>query len=228
MQRGAETVDRWSVLSLLFPPACIACRVLLRRGRGARWDTILCVSCRAAAAALPAEATVVDGIAARLPYQPPWSTAITRLKFGGEMALAGPLGVLLAQSPDPRQSTGGAQWDAIVPVPLHYGRLLRRGFNQTLLIAKSAQRAGAPPVWATALRRTRGTQPQSGLAAGQRAGNVQGAFEAHRPKRLRGRRVLVVDDVTTTGATLHACCAALRAAGVAEVGALALLRSISS
>ena len=223
------------MLSLLFPPSCIACRVLLRGrlratlsgSREARWDTVLCVSCRAVAATLPPDATVVDGIAARLPYQPPWSTAITRLKFGGEMALAGPLGVLLAQSQD-AQGTDYAQWDAIVPVPLHYSRLLRRGFNQTLLIANSAQRAGAPPVWATALRRIRGTQPQSGLPAGQRASNVAGAFEAHRPKRLKGRRVLVVDDVTTTGATLHACCAALRSAGVAEVGALALLRSVIS
>lgn len=188
----------------------------------------LCTGCGVGAAVLSPELVRVGAIEAVLPYDAPWSGALTRLKFGGRLALAGPLGRGLASSPRLFASSLGTRWDGLVPIPLHWRRRFVRGFDQTLLLARFASRCeGAPPVWARVLRRTRATPPQSRLPAASRPGNVAGAFAVPDPRRVAGRALLVVDDVTTTGSTLIAAMRALIAAGAREVEGLALLRTLA-
>lgn len=212
------------MLDLLFPPLCIACGVILsRRRRSAPFGALVCSPCGVAAAGLPADRVTWEGIDAVLPYQPPWSTALSRLKFSGVLGLAGPLSQVLAQAPAFRGAPDGSPWDAVVPVPLHRRRLLARGYDQTLLLATGAGRRHRCRVLPRGLSRTRSTPPQSRLAAHERASNVRGAFSA---ARVAGLAILLVDDVVTTGATLDACREALLRAGARRVGAVALLRTL--
>ena len=112
----------------------------------------------------------------------------------------------------------------VVPVPLHPSRRRERGFNQASDLAKQL---GVPVI--AALRRTRATPTQTGLPAARRHRNVRDAFALTRAgRRLAGARVLVVDDVSTTGATLEACARVLKEAGVVEVRALTAARVVSS
>ncbi|MGM0584899.1 MAG: double zinc ribbon domain-containing protein [Pseudomonadota bacterium] len=116
--------------------------------------------------------------------------------------------------------------DLIVPVPLHWRRLLSRRFNQAAELARRVARESGAPWAPTLLRRVRATGMQRGLTREERRENLSGAF-AVAPRgadRLRGARVLLVDDVYTTGATLSGCAEALRAAGAARVDALCLAR----
>ncbi len=112
--------------------------------------------------------------------------------------------------------------DVVVPVPLHRSRRRERGFNQA---EDLAGKVGVPVV--TALRRVRATASQATLPAAQRHRNVRGAFEVtRRGLALRGTRVVLIDDVATTGATLDACARALKECGVAEVRALTVARVV--
>ncbi len=120
------------------------------------------------------------------------------------------------------RSLNGEKYDGVVPVPLHRARLARRGFNQAELMARAvAGRIGAPI--SVKLRAVRRTRDQVELSAGERRENVAGAFEAR--GSLAGR-ILLVDDVFTTGATLSECAGVLRRAGAGEVHALTLCRTI--
>jgi ComF family protein len=132
--------------------------------------------------------------------------------------LAGPLGELIA-SAIPRDQ----QFDLIVPVPLHWRRRWERGFNQSELLAKAVARRYAVPV-GRPLRRRRATAAQAGLTHAQRRSNVSGVFLAPRPEKVAGRRILLIDDVMTTGATGAACAAALKRAGARYVALLTLAR----
>jgi ComF family protein len=143
--------------------------------------------------------------------------AIRRLKWGRAPDLGRPLGRLL--------STVGtdADVDVIVPVPLHPRRLRSREFNQAALLALELPEARRVDL--AALERIRDTPPQSTLGLDERRRNVRDAFVA-RPDRVRERRVVLVDDVLTTGATAEACARALLDAGAARVGVLTLARAM--
>jgi ComF family protein len=112
--------------------------------------------------------------------------------------------------------------DLVVPVPLHWRRQWQRGFNQATELARGL---GLPLV--RALRRRKHTRSQTDLPADERQANVRDAFVVRRPERLRGACVVVVDDVSTTGATLEACANALIRAGVREVRALTAARVVT-
>jgi len=114
--------------------------------------------------------------------------------------------------------------DQLVPVPLHPERLRRRGYNQSALLAERVAMLTGIPV-CSQLRRIRPTLPQVGLGAEDRARNVEGAFVADQAG-LVGLRLILIDDVLTTGSTLTACAGALLAAGAASVGALTLGRGM--
>lgn len=141
------------------------------------------------------------------------------LKYRKMPGVGGPLGRLVASRaralPDPP--------DLVVPVPLHWSRRWRRGYNQSAAIAGGAARALGVPVGAC-LRRVRSTAPQTGRGRRARLSNVRGAFRA-RGVRMRGASILLVDDVITTGATIRECARALKAAGAIRVHAAAPART---
>lgn len=199
----------WSGLRFLGPPWCAACHAPFAydRGQGA-----LCGDCLAQP---PSHA----GVRAAVAYGDVARHVALRLKYGGRTALAetvaGPMARLLP-----------ADADLLVPVPLHRGRLWSRGFNQAALIARALERASGVRVDVFALARRRATPVLRGLGARQRMTAVKGAFvvAAERRPALRGKRVVLVDDVHTSGATADACAAALLGAGAIRVTVLCWAR----
>jgi ComF family protein len=145
-------------------------------------------------------------------YEGPIELAVQRFKYAGWRRLAGPLALLLAE----RLMVEGLAGSWAVAVPLHPDRLRQRGFNQAELLARELRARLALDQAAGELVRVRATPPQVGLDRLWRLENVRGAF-AWRGPDLRGRPLLLVDDVATTGATLEACAAALRAGGSGPV-----------
>jgi ComF family protein len=148
--------------------------------------------------------------------------AISRLKYGGLTRLARPLGNLLAEYQDPDFKL--SENDLVIPVPLHTRRLRERGFNQSLLLARQVSRRRSIPLNFTALQRARQTQPQTQLSGPERRKNVRGAFEVRKREAVKGKRILLIDDVFTTGATVQECAYVLREAGATEVQVLTLAR----
>jgi ComF family protein len=116
------------------------------------------------------------------------------------------------------------RFDLIVPVPLHWRRRWERGFNQSELLVKSLSRRTGISM-AHPLTRRRSTAVQAGLSNAGRRRNIQGAFIAKRPARLDGKRILLIDDVMTTGATAAACAGALKRVGAARVALLTVARA---
>jgi ComF family protein len=176
-------------------------------------------------------------ISASWAYDGPLSRAVGALKFEGALALAGPLGRLLAEEAALFEGPDGVPHDLVVPVPLHWRRRLARGFDQSEALARWAlvhagrarveqESLKPPPLGHRVLARVRATAPQTDLDADARAVNLAGAFVVRRPSLVQGRRVLLIDDVTTTGATLRACSQALTESGARCVHALALLRTV--
>jgi ComF family protein len=156
---------------------------------------------------------------------------IQSFKYRGKVQLARPLGALLLGAFGFYWGSAGV--DLIVPVPLHRSRLRRRGFNQALLLIDrwpSMARAGAASLGSTAieprvLRRLRPTPPQTGLQRRERRHNLRGVFGLKDANRVKGRRVLLVDDVLTTGATADECARVLVQAGARWVDVLTLART---
>lgn len=220
---------------VLFPGRCGACGA-------AEGEDGLCPACRAAAVSVRARCgrcgaevwrrgggacracagrdlgvarTVVVG-----PYERTLRLLVRRLKYGGRASLARPLGALLAA----RVAAARLGADVLVPVPLDPGRERRRGFNQAELIAREIAWRTGLPVAARALARVKPTPALYGRSVAERFEVVGDAFAVAEPARIRGRRVLIVDDVLTTGATLSACAEACRKAGAVEIFAACVAR----
>lgn len=118
--------------------------------------------------------------------------------------------------------------DALIPVPLHWTRLFKRRFNQSADLARAISKRTKLPVIDDVLERVRATPPQVGLARDERAKNVHGAFSVEKTARakVKGKRIVLVDDVLTTGATANACARVLRRAGASKVDVLTLARVV--
>lgn len=218
------------LLDLLFPLRCSGCgrhgaafcpacqarlepppaRTCHRCGAAAALD--LCDGCRGAPSPL-------DGIVAAALFQPPIQPAVHDLKYNGVRDLACPLGEIMAAG-WPRT---GLAADVIAPVPLHRARRAERGYNQSGLLAQVLGERIGVPVDENLVIRQRATRPQVGLGQVERRENVAGAFVCRQP--AAGLRVVLVDDVCTTGATLEACAAALKAAGAVAVWGYTLTRA---
>lgn len=205
------------------PQRCPGCGALSDRA------TLLCDECRERiprlAAPLCARCLVRGrepsgclrhpGFAVHVPwiYDERAALVVHSLKYGERPGLAAALGRLLAESvaPQPRA-------DLVLEVPLHPARLRERGYNQAALLADALAEALAVPRVRRALERVRPTRPQARLGPAARRANVAGAFRVRIPAALAGRKILIVDDVLTTGATLDACLGALRDAGALATG----------
>lgn len=205
--RGAELLASW-----VYPTKCCLCDMLD--------DSHLCSICRdafepraqrVARAYGPADLSYWAAIFA---YDGRAAQAVQRLKYNRATALAGPLSNLLFEA---AEAEALLDVDLIVPVPIHWSRRCLRGFNQSDLLAEAFPK-NLLARWP--VRRIRATRPQVGLSHDERTSNLKGAFRAS-PK-VAGKRVLLIDDVLTSGQTARECASALKAAGATEVGALAL------
>ena len=220
-----------TALDLLFPPRCVGCK------RQGAW---LCARCRAQAPPLPEPLCVhcgqsitsgdlcldcqnrplaLHGLRSAHFFEGPLCSAIYAFKYNGLRQMAGPLGEMLFAG----YTRFAIAADMMVPVPLHAARQSQRGFNQSLLLAQDLAGRVHLPVDGEHLLRMRNTRPQVGLGATARRSNVDGAF-AWAGESLGGQRVLLIDDVCTTGATLESCADALYTAGAASVWGLTLVR----
>jgi ComF family protein len=158
-------------------------------------------------------------------YQGLLREVIHRFKYGGQTFLVWPLARMLI---DPaRELTRLHGIDRVVPVPLHYNRLRQRGFNQSSLLAKRLGSLLKISVDYSSLKRTRWTDPQIGLSRNQRAVNVKGAFSLKTPEKIKGKGVLLVDDVFTTGETVNQCVRMLKDGGAREVVVLTVARTVA-
>jgi len=196
---------------LVAPSRCAACDSDVPR------RVLFCPAC-AVSAMVPGRQP--PGQYAVLAYGGAIATAITRFKYEGRSDLAVPLGALMGDAAL-RRGLGDAG-SLVVPVPLHPKRRVERGFDQAALLAWPVARRLGARCGAGFLERTRETPKQASLDRAARAANVARAFRCARPREVEGARVLLVDDVRTTGATLAACRAALDLAGARSVTTLVL------
>jgi ComF family protein len=159
---------------------------------------------------------------AAYPFEGPIRSAILAFKYGARTRLAPFLASTLAA----RLATRPLMVDCVIPVPLSRGRLQSRGFNQSELLARPLAEVNGWVLDFTSLVRARDTRQQTELPARERRANVVGAFAVVRPEAVQGKRVLLVDDVCTTGATLEACATPLLEAGAAGVWGLVVARDL--
>jgi len=155
-------------------------------------------------------------------YEGPMRELIRRFKYHRCSFLTGPLGQLLSRQIE--REAFADELEVVVPVPLHWRRRLERGFNQSELLAREVARELHLPLAARAMVRTRFTPPQAQLDSAARRRNLTDAFRVRQPERIRGKTVLLIDDVMTTCSTQAECAKTLRAAGARRVVAAAVAR----
>ena len=213
---GGLCPDCWGQLSFITPPYCE------RLGIPFAYDPGPGILSMEAIADPPA----YNRARAAVRYDDIARDLVHRLKYGDRLDLATTMGRWMAHAG--RDLI--AEADALLPVPLHWRRLWARRFNQSAALAQAISRATAIPVAPAALRRVKATAQQVGLSRAERATNVQGAFSAeHRAKgEVAGRRLIVIDDVLTSGATSDACARALLRAGAAQVDVLVFARVVDA
>ena len=199
----------WRKLEFLGPGGCSRCGLPLKAT-----DLETCAACLAKPPRL-------DRIRAAVAYDDISRSIAMRLKYGRKVALARTMTRYM------QPLVGDVPSEALlVPVPLHRGRLWRRGFNQSAIVARELSRRTGLPVALDALRRTRATPPLKGMNMKQRRRTVAGAFRPAKDVDLRGRTVVLVDDVLTTGSTANACARVLKRAGAARVDLISWARVV--
>jgi ComF family protein len=206
----------WSKLSLIAPPYCE------RLGIPFAYDPGPGVLSMQAITDPPA----YHRARAAVRYDDVARTLVHALKYGDRLDLAPTMGRWMARAG--RELLADA--DALIPVPLHWRRLWARRFNQSALLAKAIGQENGIAVADTALKRVKATPQQVGLSQAERAQNVQGAFRVptERKAEVAGRRLVLVDDVLTSGATSDACARALLRAGARSVDLLVFARVVDA
>lgn len=206
------SADSWGRIKFIEAPFCDSC--------GAPFDFDLGSGARCAGCL--AKRPAFDRARAACLYDDASRDLILKLKHADRTDLA----VLFARWVARAAADLIGETDAVVPVPLHRWRLLRRRYNQAAEIARPLAAASGLPYWPDALGRPRPTTSQAGKSSSGRRRNVAGAFEvsARWRGRIAGARLLLVDDVLTTGATAEGCARALKAAGAAQVGVVVIAR----
>jgi len=244
LAKGSPPIPAWIgkvktvALDLLFPPHCAACQ---------RFGAWLCTDCldgietieppvcqlcglpqpgggqAAVCGRCQVSPPQLDGLRSYAIHGGPLRKAIHQFKYEDLRGLAGLLGGLMADGWS-RLAPVDLELDAIVPVPLHRSRQRQRGYNQSALLARELGARLELPVAEGAVVRSKATVPQVDLNADARRANVRDAFVCG-GNDLADKRVLLVDDVCTSGATLESACLALRGAGVRSVWACTLTRA---
>jgi ComF family protein len=143
-----------------------------------------------------------------------------KFKYGGALDAGKTLAQIIVEVF--RRNYRSGDIDLIVPMPIHRNRLVERGFSQTLLLAGAISRESSIPVDHSSFCKLKDTPAQAGLSRDERVRNLKGSFHVRRPDRIRGRRVLLIDDVATTGSTIREASAALVSASPASLQVLAL------
>lgn len=221
---------RNALLDLLFPPRCVVCRHSggwLCAACAAQFQKIappICARCGRPLPSVPCPSCArwpihIDGTRAVAFFEGALRETLHAFKYAHRTELAEPLTNLLHDY----LLTNPLPVNTIIAVPLHPERERARGYNQAALLAEALGARARLPVWNNALARTRATRSQTELDAAGRRANVRDAFAAQ--PRVRGARILLIDDVCTTGATMDACGAALYAQGAQAVWGLAVARA---
>lgn len=227
-------------LDLALPPVCMACRTAVDEPGclcGACWRQLAFIdAAKGSRHGLPLrglarysqdgplDPPAYDRARAVVEFGPVARDLVHGLKYADRQELGAPLARMMARAG--RDVLEGA--DSLIPVPLHAGRLWRRRFNQSAVLANHIARESGVPMRAGWLIRARATIPQVGLDREARAANVAGAFRVPEgmEAELAGRRLVLVDDVLTTGATIDACAKALSRAGASQVDVLVFARVV--
>jgi len=230
------------ILNLFFPPQCLNCRALVTANgtlclecwQNVRFITDpLCHCCGhpfdfdlgagALCGECMREAPPFAMARAAFRYDEHSRALVLRLKYGDQLQLAPVYGAWLAKAGKELVAAS----DVIVPVPLHYWRFVGRRYNQSAVLAAALSKKTGLLLLPDALKRTRRTQPQASLTRRQRLDNVHGAFapHPHHGITLKGKSVLLIDDVMTSSATASACSEALLKAGARAVHVLTLART---
>jgi ComF family protein len=233
-------------LDILFPPRCHACKAFIPDAGAIH----LCAACLEACAMVRSPLCETcgapfltagddDHLCGGCITDPPRFTAaraaalfdgpvrelIHQLKYNGRVQLCRPLGLLTRQQLGAFAEAASA--DLIIPVPLHLKRLRQRGFNQAVLLGEILARQWRLPISRRNLQRIRWTEPQINLSAAERVANVRGAFAVSAPTLLKGKRIILVDDVYTTGSTVAECARVLFRAEAEEVCVVTVARAES-
>jgi ComF family protein len=209
---GRYCLSCWQALQFLTPPWCARCGTPFAHDHGPAAECGACL----------AEPPKYDSARAALAYGGPARATLLAFKHGDRDYLA------RIMAPHMARAAGDLLGPDIlvVPVPLHRWRLWRRGFNQAALLAEQLCRNSGATLSVDAIERVKATPMSTGLGRKARAANVRGAFRVRRRTLVKGARILLVDDVLTTGATVEACARILRRAGAAEVHVLTFARVV--
>jgi len=232
------------IADIIFPPCCVVCGELLQRHS----SLALCKNC------LQGISFIVSPLCPRcgMPFpaeeggdhlcgqclleEKPYAlarsvgryegtilTAIHKFKYHGKTGIGKALGGIMADFASGIWEMG--TFDLIIPVPLHIKRLRERGFNQAVILARALSNRFHVPLDFSSLKRTRFTPPQVGLGRKERLANVKGAFSITTPRKIAGKKILLIDDVYTTGSTLVECSRVLLDANAEAVAILTAARA---
>lgn len=210
---GALCADCFEKITFITAPICYRCGVPFTDVYIGDSDLMACGACTA-------HPPVFGRARAVVIYDEHSRSLVTRLKYADRTDMAPALGRWMARAGQALLEEA----DVIFPVPLHRWRMLTRTYNQSAYLARHiAQLSGVPSEY-NALRRVKATPSQGGLSASARKRNVSAAFAITKPGKVSGKRVILIDDVLTTGATLNACSRTLYQAGASTVDALVVGR----
>lgn len=243
---AASDLGRWvvrTVADLLFPPECLTCRTLVADPGllcSACWERIhfiagpVCVQCgtpfeldlgpETTCAVCIASPPKYDQARSVMIYDDASKQLVLAFKYRDRLDGARSYATWMLRAAAPLLDKA----DVIVPVPMHHWRRISRKYNQAAVLAQSLGTLSGKPVWPMVLRQTRATHGQKGLSGTARRRSVAGAFEIRDSSKaqIRGKRVLLIDDVLTTGATVDACAGVLRRAGASGVDVATLARVV--